>query len=386
VKEDNSNSDWLITPKKIIGVMTGTSIDGINIALAEFYRDYRHEIKFELLSNDESEIPSYIRDSIFHIINNRVSIAEVSRLNFEIARFYADSIFNFIGKQRVERFNIGLVGIHGQTVWHEPEGNSSTLQLASVPALAALIGIPVAGDFRSADIALGGQGAPLVPIFDYEFLRNQEINTIALNIGGISNITLLPAGCRKHEVIAFDTGPGNVLIDMAVRELFGKNYDNEGEIAFRGNLIDELSTRLRDDDFVRRIPPKSTGRERYTQEMINDVLAEGKSKGWRGEDIIHTLTDFTAWAIAENISLYGKSTGRLIVSGGGLRNKFIMDRLAVYLPEMEIMGSDALLVDPDAKEALCFAYLACLRMLDMPGNIPSVTGASREAILGVLAY
>jgi anhydro-N-acetylmuramic acid kinase len=226
----------------------------------------------------------------------------------------------------------------------------------------------------------------LVPIFDYEFLRSHELNTVVLNIGGIANMTLLPAGCRRHEVRAFDAGPGNLLIDMAVRELYGINYDDQGIIASQGYPIEELSMELRADDFIKRMPPKSTGRERYSQEMINNILNKGKALGWSSEDIVYSLTDFTAWAVSENIQLFGKKEGRLIVSGGGLRNRFLMDRLTFYLPDMEILGSDALHIDPDAKEALCFAYLACLRMLGLPGNLPSVTGASREAVLGVLSH
>lgn len=282
--------------------------------------------------------------------------------------------------------DIEAVGVHGQTVWHAPQDKvASTLQLGSMSALAQELQVAVVGDFRAADIALGGQGAPLVPIFDYGFLKDVNRNIIALNIGGISNVTFLPKNSSLDSVMAFDTGPGNVWIDGAMRQYFGKNYDEGGNFAREGRSLPRLLAALKEMDFIKKSPPKSTGRELFTTDSLSDFLKKYASPHSPGEDIVRTLTEFTAWSIAENIRLFGRLDSRLVISGGGVHNSVLIELLKAEMPEAEIIQSDEIGLSSDAKEALCFAYLAYRTLGGLPGNIPSVTGASQTATLGAIA-
>jgi len=282
---------------------------------------------------------------------------------------------------------IDAVGIHGQTVWHEPGKESTgriTYQLGGVSALAQLLGTTVVGNFREADTALGGQGAPLVPIFDYEFMGTEEDNIIAVNIGGISNMTLLPRGCTKENVIAFDAGPGNVLIDYAMRVLYNRAYDEDGEVASTGTIIPKLLDMLKENPFIYEEPPKSTGREMFGVDLIHKILDEFGQQHL-AKDIITTLSHFTAWCISHNIKLFGKIDSEIIFSGGGSHNKYVLSVIKEELADSTIRISDEIGIPADSKEAICFAYLAYRTLGGLPGNIPSVTGASREAVLGVTA-
>lgn len=387
---DLFSSDWLDSPKTICGIMTGTSLDGVNTAIATFYRDYRNKVKFELVSWDMIDLPKQFRESIFKVIYEPVHISQISLLQYSISHLYADAVFQSLNKAGKTSDEIDLIGIHGQTVWHQPQPLefdefmvASTLQLASTSALSKLTGIPVVGDFRSGDVALGGQGAPLVPIFDYNFLSEDNTNVIALNIGGIANVTLLPAGGKSNAVSAFDTGPGNVLIDAAASFFFNLKFDRNGDIASSGSANESLLAKLKQNVFITLKPPKSTGREEFNLKYVQ--LLRDEFPGVSQSDFITTLTFFTAWSIAENIRLFGDPKSRVILSGGGIHNNYLLSSLKAELPQATIISSAEVGIPPDAKEALCFAYLACLYMINQSGNIPSVTGASRESILGLLA-
>jgi anhydro-N-acetylmuramic acid kinase len=372
--------------------MTGTSLDGVDAAIVRFFYDESNKLRFELIGYHEIPIPKAIRDSVMRIINEPIRIAEVSQTHFALSHLYADAIRKTCDAINFPLEKIDLIGIHGQTVWHEPSKSgiagydvASTLQLGSVSALANLTGKKVVGDFRSADIANGGQGAPLVPIFDYEFLSDKNESRIALNIGGMSNITFMPADCKKSDVIAFDTGPGNVLIDAAMNLFFGKDYDEDGAMAETGQAINCLLDELRCIPFINQRPPKSTGRELFNLNLVNAFVCTGNFSKRPKEDAIRTLTDFTAWSIAENIREFADEKARLIVSGGGAKNKYLMKKLAIELPKAKIQSTDDYGIPSSAKEAICFAYLAFLNQEELQGNMPSVTGATREVVLGVVA-
>ncbi len=386
-----NTSEWLSKPRYVCGIMTGTSVDAVDIAIALF-SNHDGNFKFEIIATGCYEISEQIREFIFRIISEYVPVSDISLLNFVLANIFSDSVKKLCRNSRFPLKKIDALGVHGQTLYHGPNDKykeymefSSTFQAVSISALSKLLNKPVVGDFRPADIALGGQGAPLVPIFDYEFLRDSNENRIVLNIGGIANLTLLPADCKKGDVKAFDTGPGNVFIDMAVQKYFNLNYDKNGEIARKGTLIPELMNNLKSVPFITKLPPKSTGRERFSKDYFFYLIDEYSSSNTMNEDFVRTFTEFTEWSIAENIRLFAKNPKRIIASGGGSDNVFLMELLKKELPNVIIDKSDSFGIPSDFKEALCFAYLAYLTLSGLPGNIPSVTGASNETVLGVIA-
>ncbi|MFP4528819.1 MAG: anhydro-N-acetylmuramic acid kinase [Candidatus Kapaibacterium sp.] len=358
--------------------MTGTSVDALDVAIARF--EAKKRPKMDILALKEYPIPSNTRDRIFHIIDGRGNARDISHVSFALADIFARAIAQAADCAGIVIRQIDAAGIHGQTIWHEPSGAPpNSLQIFSGPALAAKLRIPIVYDFRAADIALGGQGAPLSPAFDRDFLLRPERTTIVINIGGIANITILPAG---GEVAAFDTGPGNCLIDALAMDHFKKKYDQNGEIAGSGNIIPELFQILKNDEYLNITPPKSTGRERYNRNFISSAIAEANITDPQPADLIRTFTEFTAWSIAEAIRLY--SPDRIYAAGGGLRNGFMTELLEGNL-SIPVRSTAEAGLPPDSREALCFAWLAWLRMAGRPGNIPSVTGASREALLGAIA-
>jgi anhydro-N-acetylmuramic acid kinase len=251
----------------------------------------------------------------------------------------------------------------------------------SIPTLAALTDLKTIGDFRSADIALGGQGAPLVPIFDAEFLHSDEQDTISINIGGMANLTIIPKE-GTQPIMAFDTGPGNILIDLSMRRFFGKQFDENGSFAKDGKVLDRLWKNLCEIEFITQNPPKSTGREVFNATFLQDILEVSFVNTFPGEDIVRTITEFTAWSIAENIRLFGNPNSRIIVTGGGANNATLMNRLHQELSSAQFMIPDDFGFNGDIKEALCFAYLGWRSLGGLTGNIPSVTGAQKAIVLG----
>lgn len=381
------SKEWFSRPRLVCGIMSGTSLDGTDVAFVRIAGGGRYQI--DQLAFGSYPIPEDIRKLIKLAALGNARTREISYLNFAIPQVYADSVQKLSEASGIPSESIDAIGMHGQTVWHEPNRSDtfafpvpSSLQLGSPAVLAALLGVPVVGDFRSADIALGGQGAPLVPIFDYEMLRSPDSNVIALNIGGIANITYMPASCPKDAVRAFDTGPGNMLIDYAMDRFFGKKYDSGGETASKGKVSEAMLHELMQIPFVSARPPKSTGRELFSGEMFDALVREFSSLS--PEDFVATLAEFTAQSIATNIELFADPNSKLIVSGGGAKNDFLMRRLGELQPRAKVISSSEIGIDIDAKEAIAFAFLAYLRLGRIPANMPSVTGAGRYALLGGL--
>jgi anhydro-N-acetylmuramic acid kinase len=303
------------------------------------------------------------------------STKEVSRLNFHLGELYARAIL-----RAVRRFGpVELIGCHGQTIYHE--GGKHTLQIGEAAVIAERAGVPVVSNFRARDIAAGGQGAPLVPYVDTLLFRHPRRARIALNIGGIANITVIPAGAAPEAVTAFDTGPGNMVIDALAREYSkGKlNYDRGGKIAASGRVDRALLDQLLADPYYRRQPPKSAGREQYGAEFV----AQLKHSGLPPRDLIATVTALTAATIAIGVKrALPCDSFDLIVSGGGSHNPAIMGMLAGFLPGATLSTSTDHGIDADAKEAIAFAILAHQTWLRAPANLPSATGAKRAVILG----
>jgi anhydro-N-acetylmuramic acid kinase len=286
--------------------------------------------------------------------------------------------------------DIDLIGSHGQTVHHLPKPHTmfgrsirGTLQIGDPSVLAALTGVRTVGDFRVADMAVGGQGAPLVPYVDWLVFRSRTLNRLLLNIGGIANITVLPKNCPVERITAFDTGPGNMVVDQLMHEFYGKPYDAHGRTASSGMVSLELFKTLVQHPYLKLIPPKSTGREEFGREFVDQLMRSGR--GHDREDIIATASQFTAYAVYD---AYKRFVARrmhpdeIIVSGGGAKNRFFLDELRRYFMRSRVRIADEFGVSSDAKEAVCFAILANETMAGNPANIPSVTGARKRVVLG----
>jgi len=346
---------------RVAGVMSGTSLDGIDVAIVEIKGHRISTVGFQSTPYSDAT-----RRAILAISNTTTTTRAISQLNFQLGELYARAVL-----RACRRYGpIALIGCHGQTIYHE--GGVSTFQIGEAAVIAERTGVPVVSDFRARDIAAGGQGAPLVPFVDCLLFRHPRRTRIALNIGGIANITVIPSG------IAFDTGPGNMAIDALVREHTRgrQNFDRGGRIAAQGNLNRPLLDRLLADPYYRRKPPKSAGREQYGAEFV----ARLKQTGLPLADLIATATVLTAATIALAAAPFAPD--ELIVSGGGAHNPQILSHLAAFLPGVALATSTDYGIDVDAKEAIAFAILAYQTWRRKPSNLPSATGARRPVILG----
>jgi anhydro-N-acetylmuramic acid kinase len=347
---------------RIAGVMSGTSLDGIDVAVVEVSGKRVATVGWQ-----STPYPKGVRQAILGLDSPRA----ISRWNFQLAELYARAVLRAVRRWGA----VELIGCHGQTVYHE--GGRHTLQIGEPAVLAERTGVPVVSNFRARDIAAGGQGAPLVPFVDYLLFRHPKRTRIALNIGGIANVTVIPAGAAAAQVTAFDTGPGNMVMDALAREM-GLPYDRGGRIAASGRVDRALLQDLLSDPYYRRRGPKSAGREQYGTEFVERL----KSSGLPLRDLIATATVLTASAIAIGIRSAGPAD--LIVSGGGAHNRQIMAHLSALLPQMAIATSADYGVDVDCKEAVAFAVLAHETWRRRPSNLPSATGARRAAVLGCI--
>lgn len=354
---------------RVAGVMSGTSLDGIDVAIVEIHAHRVSTIGFQSTPYSEN-----VRRAILGVSNTTVTTREISQLNFRMGEIYARAVLRACRSYGP----VKLIGCHGQTVYHE--GGSNTLQIGEAAVIAERTGVPVVSDFRQRDIAAGGQGAPLVPYLDYLLFRHPRRTRVALNIGGIANITVIPAGAAREEVVAFDTGPGNMVIDaLATEYTAGKqNFDRGGRIAAQGKVNRELLHRLLADPYYRKAPPKSAGREQYGAEFV----AALKQTQLPLSDLIATATALTAATIASAAARFAPA--ELIVSGGGANNPQILAYLSAFLPAVALGTSADYGVAIDAKEAVAFAVLAYETWRRRPSNLPSATGARRAVLLGKL--
>jgi anhydro-N-acetylmuramic acid kinase len=354
---------------RVAGIMSGTSLDGIDVAIVEIRGRSVNTIGFT-----STPYGADVRAAILAVSNTATHTAAISCLNYQLAELYAKALL-----RATSRFgHVELIGCHGQTIFHE--GRSNTLQLGEPAILAERTGVAVVSNFRARDIAAGGQGAPLVPYLDYLLFRHPRKMRVVLNIGGIANITVLPAGAGPDGITAFDTGPGNMVIDSLVRE-FSKGkatFDRGGRIAASGRVSKPLLDELLRDPYYRRRAPKSVGREQYGVEFVERL----KLGGLPLCDLIATATVLTAATIALSIRRSSVQPKEIIASGGGVHNPQIMGHLAALLPEAAIATSTDYGVDADAKEAIAFAVLAYQTWRGRPSNVTGATGARRDVILG----
>lgn len=375
----------------VIGLMSGTSVDAVDAALVKITGSGT-DTRLELLGFIEYPFAPEIREIILkNTVNETAQLENICRLNFVIPQIYSEAIKELLYQLDFPREKIDLIGSHGQTIQHLPGkenfygyNGASTLQIGDPAVLAKLTGVVCVGDFRVGDMALGGQGAPLIPYFDYLIFRSDKKNRLLLNIGGISNFTVLPRKCTIEEIRAFDTGPGNMLLDLLVKKYFNLQYDINGEKARSGKFNEDLFNALVvKDNFIERTPPKSTGREYYGMNFLESCFQEFNNLS--PEDWLNTLTYYTVYGIYRNYEKFVKPTtevNELVVSGGGAKNKFLLELLKEKFDGVEVKIIDEIGLSGDAKEAVCFAVLANETINGNPSNVPGATGASRSAILG----
>jgi anhydro-N-acetylmuramic acid kinase len=384
----------------VAGVMSGTSADGINVALVQMSARGRGRPRHTLLGHEEHRFSASVRRAILSMMNaESASVADLARLNFLLGELYAEAVAKTAGEHRVK---IDLVGCHGQTLFHQGAPQSFlgrqiavTWQTGEGAIIAARLGVPVVSDFRPADIAAGGKGAPLVPFADYLFYLDRRRNRIAQNIGGIANLTAIPAGASLQQLIAFDTGPGNMVIDAVMEELFGKRYDRNGKVAASGHALDGVVLKLLRAPFFRQKPPRTAGREEFGHDYAARFL---QLCGGAGKpDIVATVTALTARSIADAIGRFvlprfdatrTRGGHEIIVSGGGAKNPTLIAMLRQALEPLGIAlrFSDEFGLPAEAKEAVAFALLAYETWHRRPSNVPSATGAKCLAILGKISY
>ena len=412
----------------VAGVMSGTSADGIDVALVEiadrtggrstlsaassFRGRERPRHKPTLIGHAAFPYPPKVRTAVLSAMNAaQASVADLARLNSLLGELYADAVLE---TQRRYSVKIDLVGCHGQTLYHQGEplkflGRevTTTWQTGESATIAARVGVPVVSDFRPADMAAGGKGAPLVPFLDYLWFHDPKIGRIVQNIGGIANLTAIPAGASADRVLAFDTGPGNMVIDAVTHELFGKRFDRGGKIAASGKVLESVLARILQSSFFLASPPKTAGREEFGREFVCSFLRTCERA--RKQDVVATATALSAWSIGDAIERFvvariptsrkggekwGTHSGKnpnfreIILSGGGAQNRTLVKMIYGRLSPLGIRlcFSDEFGLPSEAKEAVAFAVLAYETWNRRPSNVPSATGAKRAAVLGKISY
>jgi anhydro-N-acetylmuramic acid kinase len=418
----------------VIGVMSGTSADGIEVALArveeergreeswltqrEEHRDHGEErggVRRELVGHATVPMAKAVRAEVLRVGEGaRITAGELSQLNFRLGEEFAAAVLKACGKFGVKPEQVGLIGSHGQTVFHQGRPvsflgrkTSSTLQIGEPAVIAEHTGITTIGDFRVADVAAGGQGAPLVPFADWVLFGDERVGRVLLNLGGIANLTVLPAGrteqgrstpsTRREQdsvaggIVAFDTGPANMVMDALVARFTKgrKRFDEDARMALRGACVAGILQELLRDPYLQVKPPKSTGREYYGREFLERLMKLGRKFRARPEDLVRTATVFTALSVVDALNRFvlpRVEIGEVLVSGGGANNPLVMAQLAAALAPLKVRALSELGVAPEAKEAYAFALLAYETWMRRPGNVPSATGARRAVSLGKICW
>lgn len=370
----------------VIGILSGTSVDAVDLVLVKI-RGAGIGSKVKVMDFASFPIGSKLKEFLLKMSESGSgTVEDVCRMNIVLGIHYGNCVNRFMKSRGLKSSSVDLIGSHGQTVRHMPEYEKSfgitfrsTLQIGDPSVIANVTGITTVGDFRVADVSAGGSGAPLVPYLDFVMFRSRFRNRLLVNIGGISNITYLPNCTSLNDVMAFDTGPGNMLIDYVVKALFGLNMDKDGKHAFAGKVSPSLLQYIKSaDDFYSISPPKSTGRERYGQKFAESILRTGKRLA--PSDIVATVSEFTAFSIFHNA---GKlKLDEVFVSGGGAKNLYLMSRLKEYFSSASVSVLKHNGITSQNKEAVLFAVLANEIVSGKKANVPSVTGSEKNVFLG----
>lgn len=358
-----------------IGLMTGTSIDAIDAALVNFSSGQP-----QLTFSQNTRIPDELKRELHAL--TQPGDNEIERMGIAdrtLGELLADSATNLLRSTGIRAEDIHAIGSHGQTIRHRPDlPTTFTLQIGDPNVIATRTGIVTIGDFRRHDMALGGEGAPLAPAFHNAVLRSNDEDRIILNIGGISNITVLPAD-PNADVVGFDTGPGNTLLDANAKRSLDEPYDKYGRLAAEGTANKDLLNALLRDSYFSAPPPKSTGREYFNWSWLESTISKFDISP---ADLQATLAQLTVESIMRAIKCYGTEQGKILVCGGGVRNTYLFEQLQNYRDQYEVVSTADYGIDPDVMEAMCFAWLAKQRLENKPGNLPSVTGADKAVVLG----
>lgn len=371
---------------RVIGLMSGTSLDGIDAAIVRFDGDL-NDLAWELEAFLTVPLDAQRRQAIHDAIVDGTA-AVLCRLNANLGEWFAEAALLVCEEAGISPADVDVIGSHGQTIWHEPPTRSArgaTLQLGCAATIAERTGIDVVSDFRTRDVAAGGQGAPLVSWVDRALFSAHHARVL-LNIGGMANLTLVPPRGNDASVLAFDTGPGNALINAAVEIATAgrETFDRDGERAAAGQINEPLLIELLAHPFYSEQPPKSTGRETFGKPFVEELARRMPNLRLQWNDVIATLTELTAATVADAVRTWALEHGpeEVIVTGGGARNPELMRRIAQRLAPLPVRAGDSLGLDPDAKEAVAFAALAWAHCLGIPGNVPSATGAAGPRVLG----
>jgi anhydro-N-acetylmuramic acid kinase len=373
--------------KLAISIMSGTSLDGIDLLLGEI-EGSKEETTVKVIHTKTYPYEKKILEKIRKALSKNDSTSKLlCSLNFELAEAYSKCVFAFCDEFNIDIKKVDYLASHGQTIYHISEAEEdyvmSSLQLGDGSVLANLTNVLVVSNFRTADMAKGGNGAPLVPYANYVLFKDNFKTRVLQNIGGIANLTFLPKNCSLNEVIAFDNGPGNMMIDYAMQVLYNQKYDENGLIAKSGLIIKQMFDEMANHPYFKKKPPKSTGRESFGKDYCDYLLY--KYKEYDKEDIICTLTNITAYIIAksyENFLNRESPINEIIVCGGGARNKTLLDLIKFYTKSNQIYILEDFDYDSDYFEALAFLILANETLMGNPANVPSATGSSDFVILG----
>ena len=373
---------------RIAGLMSGTSADGVDAAIIDITGN-----KVNVLAFDTFRYPAILRRSIFELCElNSTNSSDICHFNFVVGEVFAESFLKLCNNSRINPGTVDLIGSHGQTIYHNPKGRRfgkrmvrSTLQIGEPSVIAQRTNITTVADFRPRDMAANGQGAPLVPFADYFLFRDKLQNRTLQNIGGIANVTYLPAGCQPQDIIAFDTGPGNMVMDRFISLITGgkQNFDRGGKLASQGEVDKAMLNNLLRHRFLNRRPPKSTGREEFGSQYCDGLYYKEIKKSISAENIMATITAFTATSIAGAYRRFlPQMPDEVILCGGGAHNSTLVRMLQQDLREARVLTSDEFGISCDSKEAISFAILAYATIKGIPGNIPTATEADQSLILG----
>lgn len=370
-----------------VGLMSGTSLDGIDAALVEI-DDFGKKTKIKLIEFITTSIPLDVKDEIKRACSEEQSSVDlICSLNFKLGYLFAEATKNVCNKAGITLENLDFIASHGQTIYHLPKSRDSfipsTLQIGEPAIIAYETGVKVVSNFRVMDMASGGEGAPLVPYSEYIIYGSDEENIALQNIGGIGNVTVIPKGGDINSIFAFDTGPGNMIIDEVCQRLFKLNYDEDGKIAANGKIQNDILDDLMSHSYINAFPPKTTGREEFGQQFVDELLKKYNNK--KPEDILSTVTMFTAKSIAvnyKNFIMNKVNLNKVIIGGGGAHNKTLLSYLKNELPNVSIVTQDDIGLSSDAKEAIAFVILGNETLNNNFSNVPSATGAKEKVILG----
>lgn len=376
-----------------IGVMSGTSLDGLDIVCIDL-KAYEQQNVIELIASKTVDYDVAFKKQLTEQCHNdTATLINITMMNAYLGKFIGEQVVKFLHENKISPQKIAFISSHGQTIFHEPLGGElvfeipSTLQIGDISYISEVTRLPVVGDFRTGDMAAGGQGAPLLSYFDAEFLNAMEVGRAIQNIGGIGNVTYVPNDNRQA-VISFDTGPGNVLIDSAIQKLTDgqKKFDDNGEMASLGKINYKAIQEWMNHSYYSKPLPKTTGRELYTVSYVNELIEQ--LNGSKLEDVLATLTAYTVETIKHSYETYLPldQIDEIYINGGGSLNAFMMELLVQAFPTKKVLPLDVLGVPAVWKEAIAFALFGYQTMLGLPNQLPTATGASREVVMGKVAY